>query len=87
MRGQLELLLEVLGQEAVDAADGHEVQHRRRRAPHQDVVGELPLDRCEEVWKCGWNDFRFRFGWVDGVVMSFWLCNKQFTSSSNDYYY
>lgn len=55
MRGQPELLLEVLGQEAVHAADGHQVQHRARSAPHQDVVGELPFDCCEEIWNGSFN--------------------------------
>lgn len=49
MRGQPELLLQVLGQEGVHAADGHQVQHRAGRAPHQDVIGELTLYCGEEV--------------------------------------
>lgn len=53
MRGQSELLLQVLREEAVDPTDGHQVEDRARCAPHQDVVRQLPFDRREEICESG----------------------------------
>lgn len=50
MRGQSELFLQIFGQETVDTGDRHEMEDRAGSPPHQDVVGQLPFDRGEEVW-------------------------------------
>lgn len=49
MRRQPELLLQVLGQEADQPADRHQMQHRARRTPHEDVVSQLTLYCREEI--------------------------------------
>lgn len=49
VRGHLELRLQVLGQERVQTGDRQQMQHRRGRAEHQDVVAQLTANGFRKV--------------------------------------